>query len=61
MLLQVASADVDDVLLNIPQDVQASVIGEITDSQEEVFAYECEPVAVIPNEPSSDVLAELRG
>lgn len=61
MLLQVASADVDDVLFNIPQGVQAAVIGEITDSQKEVFTYEGEPVAVIPNEPSPDVLAELMG
>jgi len=60
MLLQVKPGDVDEVLQSIPESVPVAVIGEITDSTEEVFVYENEVVATIPNEPSPDVLAELR-
>jgi phosphoribosylformylglycinamidine synthase len=39
----------------------AAVIGKITDDNEEVFEYEGETIATIPNEPSSDILESLKG
>ena len=38
---------------------KAAIIGEITDDDKEIFEYNGKIVAVIPNEPSKDVLEEL--
>lgn len=59
MAVHVAPQDVDDIMLVMPHDVRAAVIGEITDDDKEVFTYEGETVAVIPNRPSLAVLAEV--
>jgi len=40
--------------------VEAVVIGEITDDDKEIFEYQGQTVAVIPNKPSEAVLQELR-
>lgn len=61
MLVQVNPAEVDEVLVAVTQKgVKATVIGEITAANETVFTYDGNTVAVIPNDPSEDVLAELR-
>ena len=60
MLVQVNPADVDEVLDAVHQKgVKATVIGEITDKDETIFSFGEELVAVIPNHPSEEVLAEL--
>ncbi len=38
---------------------KTAIIGEITDDEKEIFEYNGKTVAVIPNEPSKDVLEEL--
>ena len=59
-LLHVNPADVAEVLDTIQQTgAIATVIGEITDSNEIVFTFAGETVAVIPNNPSAEMLAEL--
>jgi phosphoribosylformylglycinamidine synthase len=61
MALQVAPEDVDEVMISTQfRQVEAAVIGEITADDKEIFAYQGETVAVIPNEPSEAVLQELR-
>ena len=62
MVLQVSPADVDEVMTAIQsQNGVAAVIGKITDDNEEVFEYQGETIATIPNEPSSDILESLKG
>lgn len=59
-LLHVNPADVEEVLSAIrSMGAIATVIGEITDKGETVFMYGNEIVAVIPNSPSAEMLAEL--
>ncbi len=61
MLVQVNPADVDEVLDAVRQKgVKATVIGEITGGSEAVFTFGGDTIAVIPNSPSEEVLAELR-
>lgn len=61
MALQVAPEDVDEVMLSTQfREVEAAVIGEITDDDKEIFEYQGETIAVIPNKPSEAVLEELR-
>ncbi len=61
MLVQVDPADVSEIMKAIQsQGGVAAVIGEITDADEEVFEYEGKTIAVIPNNPSEEILAELR-
>jgi len=61
MALQVAPEDVEEVMLSTQfRGVEAAIIGEITADDKEIFEYEGETVAVIPNEPSQAVLEELR-
>lgn len=60
MLVQVNPADVDEVLESVRQKgVKATVIGEITDKDETIFTYGEDTIAVIPNNPSDEILAEL--
>jgi phosphoribosylformylglycinamidine synthase len=62
MVLQVSPADADDVMTAIQsQNGIAAVIGEITDDNKELFEYQGETIATIPNEPSSDILESLKG
>ena len=59
-LLQVNPANVSNVLKAIAYDgTPATVIGEITNDDETVFQYGSETVAVIPNNPSAEIMAEL--
>ncbi len=60
MLLQVAQEDVEAVLTAArSKGAAAALIGEITVADEEVFTYGDEVIAVIPNHPSPEILAEL--
>jgi phosphoribosylformylglycinamidine synthase len=60
MLLQVAPEDVEEVLKAIrSKGVAAEMIGEITNADENIFTYEDKTIAVIPNHPSAEILAEL--
>ena len=61
MLMQVNPEDVDEVLAVIrSQNAKATVMGEITNDDKVVFSYKGQTVASIPNQPSDEVLAELR-
>jgi phosphoribosylformylglycinamidine (FGAM) synthase-like enzyme len=60
MLLQVEPQDVDTVLEAIrSKNGIAAVIGEITDEDENIFTYQGEVIATIPNKPSEEVLKEV--
>lgn len=63
MLVQVAPEDVDEVLGAIKkqnENISVNVIGEITDDDKSIFEFEGEEVACIPNEPSQEILDELK-
>ncbi len=61
-LLQANPADVDKILSAArSKGAKATIIGEITNNDEVVFMYGEEIVAVIPNNPSAECLAELSG
>jgi phosphoribosylformylglycinamidine synthase len=60
-LIHVEEQNVEAVLEEIrSQGVPATVIGEITDSNEVVFMYGNETVATLPNNLTDEMLAELR-
>lgn len=60
MLLQVEPENVDKVLEAIrSKNGIAAVIGEITDQDENVFTYNGQVIATIPNKPSPEILQEL--
>lgn len=60
MLLQVAPSDVDEVLAAIrSKQGLAAVIGEITNDNQNIFGYNGQTIAVIPNEPSAELLQQL--
>ncbi len=59
-IVQTAPEDAEDVLEAIQRKTgKAAIIGEITDGEEEIFEYDGEKVATIPNNPPEDMLAEL--
>lgn len=59
-LVQVNPEDVDEVLNAIRrQGAEATVIGEINDSDETVFTFDGDIIATIPNHPSAEMIAEL--
>ncbi len=61
MVLQVSPPDVDEVLAAIrSRSGVCAVIGEITDDDKEVFEYEGQTIATIPNEPSDEMLKSLK-
>ncbi len=62
MILQVAPKDVPEVMraIRFSKEVEASVIGEITEDDKVIFEKQGEPVAVIPNNPSEEVFDELK-
>ncbi|MDR0783531.1 MAG: hypothetical protein LBE83_07220 [Propionibacteriaceae bacterium] len=61
MLVQVAPADVDEVLTAIrAKNAKATVIGEVTSEDQAVFTYQGQTIATIPSHPAPEVLAELR-
>jgi phosphoribosylformylglycinamidine (FGAM) synthase-like enzyme len=58
--VQVAPENAEHVLAAVQsKGKKAAIIGEITDDDKEIFEYNGKTVAVIPNEPSKDVLDEL--
>lgn len=60
-LIQVAPESVDEVLKAVKTKTDnAVVIGEITLDDKEVFTYDDEVIAVIPNNPSEEVLKSLK-
>jgi phosphoribosylformylglycinamidine (FGAM) synthase-like enzyme len=60
-VVHVAPESVDKVLRAIRTKTDnTAVIGEVTADDKEVFEYNGEPVAVIPNKPSKEILKELR-
>jgi len=62
MALQVAPEDVDEVMEAIQsKDGIAAVIGEITEDDKEIFEFEDQIIATIPNKPSKEILEELKG
>jgi selenophosphate synthetase-related protein len=59
-VVQVSPGDVDEVVAAIRTKTDnVAVIGEITSADQEVFEYKGETVAVIPNDPSAELLEEL--
>jgi len=62
MAFQVAPENVEEVIQAIKsQNGIATVIGEITDDDKEVFKYNDRIVATIPNKPSEETLKSLGG
>lgn len=60
MLLQVEPEHVDEVLEAIrSKNGITAVIGEITDKDNNIFEYQGESIADIPNNPSAELLQEL--
>jgi len=61
MVLQVSPADADDIMAAIrSKNCIAAVIGEINNDNKEVFEYRGQTIAVIPNEPSNEILESLK-
>ncbi len=59
-VVQVSPDSVDEVVGAIRTKTdRVAVIGEITSGEEEVFTYDGDTVAVIPNRPSEEMLREL--
>ena len=59
-VVQTAPEHVDEVVNAIRAKTdRVAVIGEITSGEEEVFEYDGEVIAVIPNQPSEEVLRSL--
>ncbi|MCD6590540.1 MAG: phosphoribosylformylglycinamidine synthase [Candidatus Aenigmarchaeota archaeon] len=59
--LQVSPEDVEEVMKAIKsKGGVAAVIGEITKDDKEIFEYDGKTVAVIPNEPSKEILEGLK-
>jgi len=60
-VVQVAPESVDEVVKAIRTKTEhVAVIGEITDTEKEVFEYKGEIIATIPNQPSPETLAILK-
>ncbi len=61
MLLHVSPEDTDEVLGAIrAKNVSAAIIGEINDDDKEVFKYQGQTIAAIPNKPTSEMLDTLK-
>jgi len=62
MVLQVSPSDADEIMAAIQsKNAAAAIIGEITDDDKEVFEYQGQTVATIPNKPSKEILESLKG
>ncbi len=60
MLLQVEPENVDEVLAAIrSKNGIAAVIGEITDQDHNIFTYQGQVIANIPNKPAAETLQKL--
>lgn len=61
-IVQVAPENVDEVVRAIKSKTSnVAILGEITADNKEVFEYNGEVIATIPNNPSKEVLEELSG
>lgn len=61
MVLQVLPEDVDEIMKAIQsKNGIAVIIGEITNDDKEIFEYNGRIIATIPNEPSKEILEELK-
>jgi phosphoribosylformylglycinamidine synthase len=62
MVLQVSPADVDEIMAAIQsKNGIAAIIGEINNDDKEVFKYQGQTIATIPNKPSKEILENLKG
>jgi len=62
MVLQISPADVDEVMSAIrSKNGIAAIIGEINNDDKEVFEYQGQTIATIPNKPSAKILDSLKG
>jgi len=60
-VVQVSPEDVEEVVAAIRAKTEhVAVIGDVTSGEEEIFEYDAEVVAAIPNRPSEEVLRSLR-
>jgi phosphoribosylformylglycinamidine (FGAM) synthase-like enzyme len=60
--VQVGKNDLDEILsIARREGARAEVIGEITDDDKQIFKYAGETIATIPNQPSQEMLKELKG
>jgi len=61
-VVQVGENDVDEILsIARREGARAEVIGEITDDDRQIFRYAGETIATIFNQPSEEILEELKG
>lgn len=61
MILQVSPEDVEEVIKAIQsKNGTATVIGEITKDDKEIFEYNGKIIAMIPNEPSKKILEKIK-
>ena len=61
-VVQVAPENVDEVVNAIKSRTDnAAVIGEITADDKEIFEYNGEVIATIPNKPSNEIIEALKG
>ena len=60
-IVHVAPESVDEVLVAIKSKTDnVAVIGEVTSDDKEIFEYNGEVIATIPNNPSKEIMDELR-
>jgi len=60
-VVQVSPEDVEEVVAAIRAKTEhVAVIGDVTSGEEEIFEYDAEVVAAVPNRPSEEVLRSLR-
>ncbi len=60
-VVQVAPESVDEVLQTVRSKTDnVAVIGEVTSDDKEIFEYNGEVIAAIPNKPSKEILEDLR-
>ena len=62
MVLQVSPADADEIMAAVQsKNGIAAIIGEINNDDKEVFEYQGQTIATIPNKPSEEILESLKG
>ncbi len=60
-VVQVSPEDVEEVVAAIREKTEhVAVIGDVTSGEEEIFEYDAEVAAAVPNRPSEEVLRSLR-
>ncbi len=62
MMLQVSPADADEIMAVVKtRKATAAIIGEIDKDDKQVFVYQGQTIATIPNKPSKEILESLKG